>query len=187
LHITLTSRGAAIEWSQANGTGGAGGGGSSGRTHSGWIVVTRGRPVNWSRSFGTGGATVGSTVRPHSGWTVVTRRRPITWSGAFGAGGAAIGGAGSEDEAKRKRRRIVKVGGELVITTSDAVVAAALNDAETTESIPIKAIKAQAKAFKHTADMSAMLKAQQYEKAIELYKALVAQDEEDIELLLMNL
>jgi len=97
-------------------------------------------------------------------------------------------GAG-DDEPKRKRRRIVKVGGELVITTSDAVVAAALNDgpAETTESIPIKAIKAQAKAFKQTADMSAMLKAQQYEQAIELYKALVAQDEEDVELLLMNL
>lgn len=92
MHVILTSRGGAIEWSAARGAallpGVAGAGrGLLFRQRSGWTVLSRHAPVRWGgirQSAGivtpTPGIGAGALFKQRSGWSILSRHAPVQWS-----------------------------------------------------------------------------------------------------------
>lgn len=107
--------------------------------------------------------------------------------GAFAFSGAAKP-AGGYDEARKRKRFVVKVGDKLVEYGSASAAAKALNKApeakpEPVAEVPIRKIKAQARVFKAEQQVQNLFKQQDFEAMLALYEQM--QDEDDIETLLM--
>lgn len=107
--------------------------------------------------------------------------------GAFAFSGAAKP-VGGYDEARKRKRFVVKVGDKLVEYGSASAAAKALNKApeakpEPVAEVPIRKIKAQARVFKAEQQVQNLFKQQDFEAMLALYEQM--QDEDDIETLLM--